>query len=88
MATETLSRNQIDNAARTLAIRTLGIDIDTYRQAMNDAVECREALALLIDQLTVRDRGLALLLRGIDAHLESVADEFRVTGRAMGIEPA
>lgn len=88
MATETLSRNEIDNACRTLAIRTLGVDLESYGRAMIDAIECREALALLIAQLTGRDRGLALLLRGIDAHLESVADEFRVTGRAMGIEPA
>ena len=86
MATETLSRNQIDNAARTLAIRTLGIDIDTYRQAMNDAVECMEATALLAANLTHGDRGLALLLDGIRGRLELVAEELSITGRAMGIE--
>lgn len=88
MATETLTRDEIDNAGRTLAIRTLGIDLESYKQAIVDAIECKAALALLIDQLTDRDRGLALLLRGVDAHLESVADELRVTGRAMGIEAA
>ena len=86
MATETLSRNKIDNAARTLAIRTLGIDIDTYRQAMNDAVECMEAAALLSASLVRGDRGLALLLDGIRGRLELVSEELNITGRAMGIE--
>ncbi len=88
MATETLSLNEIDNACRTLAVRTLKIDLESYGQAMVDAIECREALALLIGQLTSRHKGLALLLRGIDGHLATVADELIVTGRAMGIETA
>lgn len=86
MATETLSRNEIDNAARTLAIRTLGIDVDAYRRAINDAVECMEATALLSASLKQGDRGLALLLDGIRGRLELVSEELNITGRAMGIE--
>lgn len=88
MATETLSLNEIDNAGRTLAVRTLGIDLESYEQAMIDAMDCRAALALLIDQVSGLDKGMALLMRGIAGHFESVTDELRVTGRAMGIEAA
>ena len=84
MATNTLSL--IDTAHRTLAVQTLGIDLESYRRAMVDAVECVDAAALLVEYLTGRDRGLALLLDGIRARLELVAAELCDTGRAMGIE--
>ncbi len=84
MTTDTQSL--IDTAHRTLAVQTLGIDLESYRRAMVDAAECRDALALLANHQTGRDGGLALLLDGIRARLELVADELRDTGRAMGVE--
>jgi hypothetical protein len=86
MAADTLSL--IDTAHRTLAVQTLGIDLESYRQAMVDAVECEAAAALLVDHLKGRDGGMALLLDSIRARLELVAAELCDTGRAMGIEAA
>ena len=86
MAADTLSL--IDTAHRALAVQTLGIDLESYRHAMLDAVECTAATALLVEHLKARDGGLALLLDGIRARLELVAGELCDTGRAMGIEAA
>lgn len=93
MATETLTAPtttpfDLGAALRVQAVKTLGIDLDSYQQAMTDASECHAAVSLLAEQLTGRDRGLAMLLRGISAHLALVADELRVTGKAFGIEAA
>ncbi|MDD2920235.1 hypothetical protein [Rhodoferax sp.] len=85
MATETLSRNEIDNACRTLAVKTLSIDVEKYHQAITKVTDCIEAIDMLAYRLK-GDRGMSMLLRSVNENLGPAAFDLRATGKALGIE--
>jgi len=82
MSTDSLSRSEIENACRTLAVRTLGIDPEGVKQAATDAADCRAALQVCADSA---EAGLALLLRSIAQTLEIVQEQLDHTARTLGV---